>query len=99
MSVKHIVMWKIEGDNKEDRALKIKEALESLRGKIEGLLAIEVGIDFSKTADSSDILLYTEFKDKAALDAYGTNPEHLKVIPIIKELRGTGERRVVDYNS
>ena len=90
-------MWKIEGDNKQDRALKIKEALESLRGKIEGLLAIEVGIDFSKTPESSDILLYTEFIDQEALDSYGRNPEHLKVIPIIKELRGTGERRVVDY--
>ena len=46
--VKHIVMWKIKETNgltKEQTAQQIKEALEGLNGKIEGLRHLEVGID------------------------------------------------------
>ena len=44
--VKHIVMWKIQGVNnqsKEETAKQMKEALEDLNGKIEGLINLEVG--------------------------------------------------------
>ena len=47
--VKHIVMWKIQGVNgqsKEETAQEIKRTLEDLNGKIEGLIHLEVGIDF-----------------------------------------------------
>jgi quinol monooxygenase YgiN len=97
MTVKHIVMWRIEGEDKFSRAEKIKGYLESLRGKIPGLIKIEAGIDFSAEADSSELVLYSEFKDREALKQYATHPEHLAILPKIKELRGSGERRVVDY--
>ena len=47
--VKHIVMWKIQGINgqtKEETAQQIKRGLEDLNGQIEGLIKLEVGIDF-----------------------------------------------------
>ena len=50
--VKHIVMWKIEGINnqsKQETAQHIKAALEDLKGNIEGLINLEVGIDFLKS--------------------------------------------------
>ena len=97
--VKHLVLWRLKpsahGQTAAENARAIKEKLESLRGRIPGLLRIEVGIDFSRTDSSSDLALYSEFESRAALDAYQAHPEHKAMMPFIAEARG--ERRVVDY--
>ena len=71
--VKHIVMWKIQGVNgqsKEETAQEIKRTLEDLNGKIEGLIHLEVGIDFLQSDASYDVVLYSELANKEALDFY-----------------------------
>lgn len=97
--IKHIVMWRLKkeahGNTKEENARLIKEKLEVLKGRIDGMLALEVGFDFSASEESGDVILYSEFVSKEALDAYQAHPEHLAVKPFIKEVRY--ERRVVDY--
>jgi Stress responsive A/B Barrel Domain len=97
--IKHIVTWKLKdqahGNDKATNAQKIKELLEGLRGKIPGMLHIEVGIDYSKTDASFDVLLYSEFEGKAALDGYQAHPLHKAVMPFIGEARL--ERVLVDY--
>ncbi|MCG9881473.1 MAG: Dabb family protein [Bacteroidia bacterium] len=97
--IKHIVFWKLHehanGMTKQENALAIKQKLEDLQGKIEGLLRIEVGIDFLGSAESADLVLYSEFSSKEALDFYQAHPLHKAVMPFIAEARS--ERRVVDY--
>lgn len=97
--IKHIVMWRLkdhaEGNDKTANAQLIKSKLEALRGQIEGALAIEVGIDFSATDASADVVLYSEFTDRAALAAYQAHPLHQAVVAFIKEVVNT--RHLVDY--
>lgn len=97
--VKHIVFWKLKesanGNTKAENALLIKEKLEALNGRIKGVLKIEVGIDFSKTESSSDVVLYSEFTSKEDLDNYQSHPEHKALLPFITEARS--ERIIVDY--
>jgi quinol monooxygenase YgiN len=94
--VKHIVMWRIrEGASKSVDAQVIKNLLEGLAGKIPGLLKIEVGINFIEDASASDVVLYSEFTDRAALETYQTHPLHLAVVPEVKAR--AAERRSVDY--
>jgi hypothetical protein len=97
--VKHIVFWKLKenanGNTKAENALLIKEKLEALNGRIKGVLKIEVGIDFSKTESSSDVVLYSEFASREDLDNYQGHPEHKALLPFITEARS--ERIVVDY--
>jgi quinol monooxygenase YgiN len=97
--IKHIVFWKLKeeanGSNKQENAKAIKEKLEALKGKIEGLIEIEVGFDFLHSPESADVVLYSTFTDKAALDFYQQHPLHKAVIPFIAEARS--ERRVIDY--
>lgn len=97
--IKHIVFWKLKeeanGFNKSENALAIKQKLEDLQGKIEGLIKIEVGIDFLGSAESADLVLYSEFTSKEALDFYQQHPLHKAIMPFIGEARS--ERRVVDY--
>lgn len=97
--IKHIVMWRLkdaaQGNDKATNARLVKEKLESLRGRIEGLLAIEVGIDFAAVETSSDVVLYSEFTDRAALAHYQAHPEHKAVAGFVVEV--VSERRMVDY--
>jgi hypothetical protein len=62
---------------------------------IPGLARCEIGVDVSRTAESADVALYTEFDSPAALDAYQVHPLHKEIVGFLKEVRG--ERRVVDY--
>ncbi len=97
--IKHLVLWKLKpeahGQSAAENGRAIKEKLEGLRGRIPGLLRIEVGIDVSRTDSSSDVALYSEFESRPALDAYQAHPEHKAMMPFIAEARS--ERRVVDY--
>ncbi|MEY2624471.1 MAG: Dabb family protein [Gammaproteobacteria bacterium] len=94
--VKHIVMWRLRDNaSKAGDAERIKSLLEGLDGKIPGLLKIEVGMNFIEDTNASDVVLYSEFVDRAALEAYQSHPLHLAVVPEVKA-RAT-ERRSADY--
>ena len=99
--IKHIVMWKLKdqahGKTKKDNVSAIKTMLEDLNGKIPGMISLEVGMDFSATDNSADIVLYSEFKDRKSLEDYQTHPLHEAVKPYILEARS--ERRIADYES
>lgn len=96
--VKHIVMWRLRGDTPEERAaarLKVKTAFEGLKGLIEGLNHIEVGVDESDVDYACDVVLVTEFANSADLKSYATHPEHLRVRQELGDLRIA--RHQVDY--
>ncbi len=96
--IKHIVFWKLKeevhGNKKEENARLIKEKLENLRGKIEGLTSIEVGIDILK-GNNYDVALYSELTDLNALNAYQNHPLHQAIIPFIRD--SVSDRKAVDY--
>jgi heme-degrading monooxygenase HmoA len=96
--IKHIVMWNVSGDSPHGKAAAIEQlrrSFESLRGRIPGLLRLELGADASGVDYACDVVLYTEFESQAALDAYATHPEHLRVKDEVAGLRTA--RHQVDY--
>lgn len=93
--VKHIVMWKLGTDNKEENAQKIKRGLEALFGKIEGLTFIEVGVNNNPSDMAFDIVLVSEFTDTGALESYQSNPLHVEVAQFVRSV--VVDRKVVDY--
>ncbi len=97
--VKHIVMWRlhdeVEGVGKSEKAVRIKEELEALQGRIPGLTHIEVGLDFDGSSQAADVVLYSELESREALAAYQAHPLHQAVIPLVKG--AARERIVVDY--
>jgi hypothetical protein len=96
--IKHIVMWNVRGDDAPTRARHLallKAEFESLRGRIPGLLALEVGIDESRIDYACDAVLYTEFASRQALAAYADHPEHVRVRRVLGDLRIA--RHQVDY--
>lgn len=88
--IKHIVMWNVRGDTPGAKArgiAQLQSCFASLRGRIPGLLHIEVGIDTSRVDYACDVVLYSEFESQAALDAYASHPEHLRVKQELGDLR------------
>lgn len=97
--IKHIVMWNLRGDTPEAKAAgiaKLRRSFESLRGKIPGLAHLEIGVDASHVEYACDVVLYSEFDSQAALDAYASHPEHLRVKGDLADLRIA--RHQVDYD-
>ena len=97
--LKHIVMWKLkefaEGKSKMENAKEIKSRLENLKGKINEIDVIEVGININNSVQSYDVVLYSEFKDEDDLERYQKHPEHVKVGEFIGKVRE--DRVVADY--
>lgn len=98
--IKHIVMWKIKDDTphgtKQEVMQKMKEELEGLKGVIETIVEIEVGINFEPSEMAYDVVLYSVFKDKSGLEAYQGHPAHQRIANEL--VRQVSEKRVVvDY--
>ncbi|MCL6494989.1 MAG: Dabb family protein [Ignavibacterium sp.] len=99
--IKHIVMWKLNdsayGKSKSENAIELKEKLLAMNDKVNGLIHIEVGFDFSNEKDSCDVVLYSEFENLEALKEYQLHPDHEAIKNWLTEVRY--ERRVVDYEA
>lgn len=99
--IHHIVMWRLRktalGNGKAVNARLIRDKLHALRGRIPGLLHLEVGIDDSSTEHSADVVLSSRFESRAALDTYQRHPDHQAVVAFVKQV--VTERRVVDHES
>lgn len=96
--IRHIVMWNVRGETPAEKTrgiTRLQRSFESLRGRIPGLLHLEIGVDSSRVDYACDVVLYSEFESQAALDAYGTHPEHLRVKNEVADLRIA--RYQVDY--
>ena len=96
--IRHIVMWKLRGDDEAARAQHaaiVKREFESLRGRVPGLLHLEVGVDESRIDYACEVVLVSDFASREALAAYAEHPEHLRVRRALGDLRR--ERHQVDY--
>lgn len=80
--VRHIILWNIKeeiaGDARKDVKIAMKRELEALKGKIDGLLEIEVVIDSLPTGNA-DVMLKSAFVSQQALADYIVHPEHKRV--------------------
>jgi quinol monooxygenase YgiN len=97
--IKHIVMWKLkeqaEGRERAANALEMKRRLDECADIVPGILAFEVSLAQPGLEATYDVVLYSEFADKAALDAYAAHPTHEAVKPFIGAVRA--ERQCMDY--
>jgi hypothetical protein len=97
--INHVVLFKLkEFENEDQKAVvrtKIKNALLSLKDKIEELKYIEVGKNHELNSASFDICLITHFETLNDLETYQVHTEHLKVVEIIKQ--NVASRAVVDF--
>jgi heme-degrading monooxygenase HmoA len=99
--IKHIVMWKLkdqaEGADKAVNAARMKALLDDCRDIVPGIVEFEVALARPGLEATYDVVLYSVFADKAALDAYQDHPKHVAVKPFIGAVRL--ERQCMDYET
>ena len=75
--VKHIILWKLKEEfNTLEVKQNMKENLEALHGKIDGLIEINIQIDKLKSSNA-DVMLYSVFEDEDSLKGYAIHPDHV----------------------
>ena len=99
--LKHIVMWKFkpeaEGADKAANLVRARALLDACAGLTPGMRMLEVAIAQPGLECTYDLVLYAEFDDAAALDAYQNHPQHLAVKPFVGAVRL--ERQCMDYQT
>jgi hypothetical protein len=96
--IRHVVMWDVRGATRDEKLANIEQLKASflgLRGRIPGLVHLEIGVDSSRVDYACDVVLVSDFSSQAALDAYATHPEHLRVKQELGTMRT--HRHQVDY--
>jgi hypothetical protein len=87
--IHHIIMIKLKPfsgkDEKLEKAIEIKNALETLPSKINEIQFYEVGINIIESERASDLVLISKFKNTNELNSYVSNSYHQAVVSIIKE--------------
>lgn len=96
--IRHVVMWRVHGDDETTRHAHIEEMIAALRGcaGLPGIQAFEVSraAGFGST---HDVMLDSCFDDAAALAAYQIHPTHAAILPRMREL--AAERACVDFEA
>lgn len=99
--IKHIVMWKLkeqaEGADRATNAREMKRRLDECAGIVPGMLTFEVKLPEDGLEATYDIVLYSEFDSRDALQAYARHPVHQAVVPFIGAVRA--ERQCMDYEA
>lgn len=84
--IRHIVFLKMNETATDDDRDKLVSALKGLTGKIPLIKELEVGIDIGKKPNSFDIALNTLFETLDDVETYIKDPEHVKVVELIKSV-------------
>ncbi|WP_250451517.1 Dabb family protein [Caballeronia sp. ATUFL_M2_KS44] len=97
--LRHIVMWKLkdfaEGAERAENAQKLKAKLETCRSIVKGQGHFEVGTAQPGFDCTYDVVLVSDFDDKASLDAYQNHPKHVALKDFVAAIREA--RQCVDY--
>ena len=99
--IKHIVMWKLkdfaEGADRAANAVHMKQKLDSCANVVPGIRKFEVALAQPGLEATYDVVLYSEFDSKEALEAYANHPTHHAIKPFIGAVRS--ERQCMDYET
>nr|WP_314557902.1 Dabb family protein [uncultured Pseudomonas sp.] len=95
--IKRIVIWTLRPEEREASVAEMRRLLEAMRGSVEGLMHLEVGINNLDEAGAGDFVLYSEFANQAALEAYRNHPDHLRLKAYVGPRRLS--RVVVSYEN
>jgi heme-degrading monooxygenase HmoA len=99
--IKHIVMWKLkdfaEGSDRAANAAKMKNKLDACANLVPGIRKFEVALAQPGLEATYDVVLYSEFDSKEALDAYADHPTHQAIKPFIGAVREA--RQCMDYET
>ena len=98
--VKHIILWKLKEsmtyEEKSAAKVEAKRRLESLNGKIPGMMDLKVIID-GLDSSNADMMLDSSFDTAEALTGYQVNPLHVEAATYVRSV--VENRLCLDFNA
>lgn len=97
MTIRHVVMWKMNGADAAERAAQAAEVARLLReldGVVPQLKAVWAGANDAYVNANWDVTLVSEFASIADLEAYQVHPAHEAVAGYIRSVAAS--RAAVD---
>ena len=98
--VKHVILWTLKPEFTEEEKsaarAEAKRRLESLNGKLEGLVSLRVVTDRLPTS-TADMMLDSVFTDRDALAAYAVNSLHLEAAGYVRSV--VASRACLDFEA
>ncbi|NUQ01437.1 MAG: Dabb family protein [Armatimonadetes bacterium] len=96
--VEHLVLFRLKTEATEQQVDAMLEALEKLRGKINTIMELSCGRNFSERSNGHAAALRVRFADRAGLAEYIPHPDHQACVetyikPIVEQVT------VVDYEA
>lgn len=92
--IRHVVLWRLKS-SAADSFETARAALQAQRGRIPGLLRVEVGRNIGTSRRAVDFALVCDFEGREALDAYHRHPAHMETRAIVDPL--VAEHWIADY--
>ncbi len=90
MTVQHILMIEFKDSTSDQSTIEALNAVGELKDKIDGVLEVQSGKDFSGRAGNFTHGIIVTMRDKDVLSAYGPHPAHKEVqgllAPIVETL-------------
>lgn len=93
--IDHIVLVKFGETTTQEQLQEVVDRFKALRAHLTGIVDIQAGLNFSEKNQGFQVVLSVRFEDRAALAAYGPNPEHQAVAAYIREV-GRVDSLIVD---
>lgn len=93
--IDHIVLIKFSDATTQQQLQEIVDRFKALKGRLTGIVDLQAGLNFAEKSRDYQVVLTVRFEDRAALEAYGLNPEHQAVAAFIREA-GRVDSIVVD---
>ena len=94
--VKHVIIWNLKEEfNTEEIKKNMKTNLEGLKGKVPGLVDINIIID-KLPSSTGDVMLDSVLESEEALKGYAVHPDHVKVADTYVRPY-TATRACIDY--
>lgn len=87
MTLRHIVSWKLNGEDRAERdvqAAEISAALSPLAETVPSVRQLSVHRNELFDGDNFDVTLIAEFDDAEGLRAYAEHPEHVEAGRVVK---------------
>lgn len=89
--IRHTIMWKFTDEfekmDKQQIMERVKNGLTSLVDVVPGLKNASVEPDVLHSERSYDMIYISEFESMEALEAYQSNPDHLRIAGFIRQVR------------
>jgi hypothetical protein len=80
------VLVKFSESTSPEQLKEVCERFKALKNHLTGIVDLQAGLNFAERSKDFQVVLSVRFENKAALDAYVSNPEHQAVAAYIREV-------------